>query len=96
MRRLLWWLALLLTACPPVPVVPPGPADAATCATPAACACEALAALGCTEGQHPDCIGSTEAMMASRLTWVDTDCIVAATTRESVRACSGIGAEGCR
>lgn len=95
-RRYLWLVVLWLSSCYPEPVTPPVDApDAATCATPAVCACEALAVLGCSEGQHPDCVGSTEAMMASRITWVDVDCIAGAPSKQAVRACAGIGEGGC-
>ncbi len=99
-------VALLLAGCPPQPVTPPGPIDAGldapalgdarSCAGPAACACQHLADLGCVEGRAANCASTIDAELASRLTFVDLDCIQAAADKPAVRQCAGVrGAGAC-
>jgi hypothetical protein len=102
------WFPLAIVACalvacpPPGPVTPPGPDDADAgvddarqCTTPADCACENLRRLTCAEGLVVNCVDSIEHMLTSRIAHVDPECIASAPSREAVRACAGIGPEGC-
>lgn len=75
---------------PPVEVTDGGTADPPACAkTPAECACDKLVALGCAEGGQ-QCVATVEHILESRLTAFDPECVAAAQSKTSVRACPAI------
>lgn len=80
-------LLVTLTACPRSPSPPiPDASDAA--ASNCAVACANLAALGCREGIDANCAATCQRSKA--LTDIKPDCLAAAITKESARACGSV------
>lgn len=83
-----------LTACTPMPPSPDPGAPDVQGSVQCLAACQKLAALGCREGDatcEPTCARAT----AQHLVPMDVSCIATSGTKEQVRACAGIGSQGC-
>lgn len=96
----------LLFACPPSPVNPildadaQLPSDAASSVDGAPlpgspeAACNALKAVGCTEGIDPTCVANLDHALATKISGIITPdsvaCMARAITKETARVCPGI------
>lgn len=108
MKRLAILLIALLPlfGCSAVPQPPPVDYDAGSpeaapeasqdaaepCYDPVACSCKNLCDLGCSECSS-NCASSLEQILIDRVMVFSTDCVIAAETKEQVRACPGIRCE---
>lgn len=86
------WIStvLLCTAmlCSTCAVSPPEPPNPQGCS--ASSACEHLAAIGCAEGEDPDCAVVLQHVLDSRLRNVDVGCMCAARDQIEARACPAV------
>lgn len=89
-------VALQSSCHPPSPgpvVPPPPPPDGGSWEgggerLHAEAVCSHLALVGCTEGAHPACVDALEVNLRDGLVDYRTKCLLHATSKEEVRACS--------